>query len=181
MSHISSAPVKLSQPMVPPLPFDPIAEASRQWRTHWGDDAVPSMAAVTSLMRVHQIVMARLNDLLKPWDLTFPRYEALVLLSFSRSGSLPLGKIGARLQVHPTSVTNTIDGLERLGLVRREPHEHDRRTTLATITDRGRATAGAATQVLNDAQFGTEPLTAGDLEVLADVLRRMRVDAGDFS
>ena len=121
--------------------FDPIAEAARNWDTHWGADPVPSMRAVTSIMRVQQILLARLNDELKRFDLTFPRYEALMLLYYSRRGALPLGKMGDRLQVHRTSVTNIIDGLERSGFVRREPHERDRRTTLAAITDAGRAVA----------------------------------------
>jgi hypothetical protein len=43
------------------LPFDPIDEAARQWRSRWGDDPVPAMAAVTSVMRVEQILMARLT------------------------------------------------------------------------------------------------------------------------
>src|SRR5579863_9661399 len=124
---------------------DLIAEARRQWLAHWGDGALEPMVAVTSIMRVHQIRLARLNRLLAPWGLTFARYEALMLLYYSRAGSLPLGKIGARLQVHPASVTNLIDGLERDGLVRRTPHPSDRRTTLATITDAGRARAQAAT------------------------------------
>src|SRR5580700_11661456 len=106
-------------------PRDLIAEARRQWLAHWGENALPSMVAVTSIMRVHQIMLARLNRLLAPWGLTFARYEALMLLFYSRRGLLPLGKIGSRLQVHPTSVTNTIDGLERLGLVSRTAHEHD--------------------------------------------------------
>src|ERR1035441_10586046 len=78
------------------LPFDPIAEARRQWRAHWGPAAVPSMAAVTSIMRAEQILIARLNELLRTWRLTFPRYEGLMLLYYSRNGSLPLGKMGAR-------------------------------------------------------------------------------------
>jgi DNA-binding MarR family transcriptional regulator len=163
-----------------PLPFDPIAEAERQWRRHWGDDAAPSMAAVTSIMRVHQLVMARLNDELKPWDLTFARYEALMLLFFSRTGSLPLGKMGVRLQVHPTSVTNLIDGLEKLGYATRAAHPSDRRTTLATITDRGREVAQASTEALNAMRFGTGELTGADLATVTDVLRRMRGGAGDF-
>ena len=117
-----------------PLRFDPVAEARRNWAQHWGDDPVPSMSAVTSIMRVQQILLARLNDTLKPFDLTFPRYEALMLLYYSRQGALPLGKMGDRLQVHRTSVTNIIDGLEKSGFVTREPHERDRRTTLANIT-----------------------------------------------
>jgi DNA-binding MarR family transcriptional regulator len=162
------------------LSFDPIAEARRQWDRHWGSDATAAMGAVTSVMRVHQILMARLNELLKPFQLTFPRYEALMLLYYSRRGSLPLGKMGDRLQVHRTSVTNTIDGLERLGYVERSPHEEDRRTTLARITDRGREVAELATKALNEEQFGTAPLGRGELDSLSETLRRMRIDAGDF-
>jgi len=138
------------------------------------------MVAVTSIMRVHQILMARLNDLLEPFELTFPRYEALMLLHFSRRGSLPLGKIGERLQVHRTSVTNTIDGLERAGMVRRVPHESDRRAVLAEILPKGRQAAEAATEVLNEAEFGTVPLSEEDLDVLFRTLRRLRDGAGDF-
>jgi DNA-binding MarR family transcriptional regulator len=132
-------------------------------------------------MRVHQLVMARLNDELKPWELTFARYEALMLLFFSRTGSLPLGKMGARLQVHPTSVTNLIDGLEKLSYATRSPHPSDRRTTLATITETGRAVAEEATQALNAVKFGTGDVERDDLAALTQVLRRMRVDAGDFA
>jgi DNA-binding MarR family transcriptional regulator len=138
------------------------------------------MMAVTSLMRVQQIVLARLNDALAPFELSFARYEALMLLYLSRAGSLPLGKMGARLQVHPTSVTNLIDGLERLEYALREPHPSDRRTTLATITDRGREVAAEATGVLNAMRFATEPLTPSELQTVTDVLRRLRLAAGDF-
>jgi DNA-binding MarR family transcriptional regulator len=138
------------------------------------------MVAATSIMRVQQILLARLNELLKPLDLTFPRYEALMLLYFSRRGSLPLGKMGVRLQVHRTSVTNLIDGLEKSGLVRRVPHDLDRRTTLAAITDRGREVATEATEILNHERFGTAPLRRTELEDLTRTLARLRADADDF-
>ena len=165
---------------MPQRSFDPIAEARRQWVAHWGEEPAPSMSAVTSLMRVQQILMTRLNALLRPYGLTFPRYEALMILRVSRRGSLPLGKIGARLQVHPTSVTNLVDGLERDGLVRREAHEQDRRATLAIITGRGLEIADAATSVLNGARFGTAPLAEGDLESVSRILRALRADEDGF-
>ena len=96
---------------------DVIAEAVNQWSTHWGKAPLPSMEAVTSLMRAQQILLQRLNGLLREHDLTFPRYEALMIIYLSRRGALPLGKLGERLQVHATSVTNLIDGLERAGFV----------------------------------------------------------------
>jgi DNA-binding MarR family transcriptional regulator len=166
--------------MPPPLPFDPIAEAARQWSEHWGPDTTPPMRAVTSIMRAHQILMGRLNEALAPYNLTFPRYEALMLLYYSRTGSLPLGKMGDRLQVHRTSVTNLMDGLEREGLAERSPHPTDRRTTLGTITPRGREVANKATRVLNQAEFGTAPMPQRDLDLISETLTSLRVGAGDF-
>lgn len=163
-----------------PLSFDPIDEAGRQWRKHWGAASAPPMMAVTSMMRAQQIILARLNAALEPHRLSFPRYEALMLLYFSREGELPLGKMGARLQVHPTSVTSLIDGLEGLGYVVRSAHPTDRRTTLATITETGRETAAKATEDLNAIRFGTEPLSRTDVTVITDVLHELRRAAGDF-
>jgi DNA-binding MarR family transcriptional regulator len=164
-----------------PLSFDPIEEAGRQWRKHWGGPSATPMMAVTSIMRVQQVMLARLNELLAPFELSFSRYEALMLLYLSRTGSLPLGKIGARLQVHPTSVTSLVDGLEKHRYAARSPHPRDRRATLATITPRGREVAAQATEALNGERFGTAPLRAADLRQMTDVLRQLRLAAGDFS
>jgi DNA-binding MarR family transcriptional regulator len=162
------------------MDFDPIAEARRQWDEHWGAEAGPSMVAVTSVMRAYQVLLGRLNELLAPWELTFPQYEALLLLFYSRRGSLPLGKMGTRLQVHRASVTNVVDRLVDKGLVERLAHEQDRRSVLARITPAGRSVARVATERLNAERFATEPLDDAAAEMLFDVLRPLRASAGDF-
>jgi DNA-binding MarR family transcriptional regulator len=164
-----------------PLRFDPIEEAGRQWREHWGPQTVAPMSAVTSIMRVQQILLARLNELLEPFDLTFARYEALMLLFYSRRGELPLGKISDRLQVHRASVTNVIDKLCDSGYAERVQHEHDRRAVLARITAEGKRVARRATRVLNQAGFGTQPLTEAESAELTRLLTSVRVAAGDFA
>jgi len=166
--------------MAPRLSFDPIAEGKRQWEKHWGPDAVSAMGAVTSIMRAQQILLGRLNATLRPHGLTFPRYEALMLLYYSRRGSLPLGKMGDRLQVHRASVTNVVDRLEAQGLVRRMQHERDRRAVLAEITPEGRRVAEAATAEVNSAQLASSPLTSAQLDAVFDLLRALRIDEGDF-
>lgn len=160
------------------LSFDPIDEAARQWAQHWG--GVPQMHAVTSLMRVQQLVIGRLDALLKPLGLTFARYEALVLLSFSSRGSLPLGKMGERLQVHPTSVTSIVDRLETAGLVVRRRHPNDGRAVLAEITPSGRSLVEKATAELVGADFGLGDLDDSALSDLSALLRPIRRSAGDF-
>ncbi len=138
------------------------------------------MAAATSITRAHQIVLARINEVLEPFGLTFSRFEALALLWFTRTGALPLGKIGERLQVHPTSVTNTIDRLESDALVVRVPHPHDRRATLAEITPEGRAVAENASAALAAASFGVGGLDNRAAREVTAVLTDLRADAGDF-
>jgi DNA-binding MarR family transcriptional regulator len=167
----------------PPLDFDPIDRAGELWERNWPgqeDDVYASMRAVTSIMRAQQILIAELDALLRPYGVTFSRYEALVLLSYSREGSLPLSKLGERLQVHATSVTNVIDRLEAAGLVHREPNPRDGRGTLAVITPDGREVVAKATAELNAARFGLAALATPDLTRVFDVLRQLRLDAGDF-
>jgi DNA-binding MarR family transcriptional regulator len=160
------------------LDFDPIDEAARQWGLRW--DGVPAMHAVTSLMRVQQLVLANLDAILKPHGLTFARYEALVLLVFSAKGSLPMGKMGERLQVHPTSITSIINRREAAALVVRRPHPQDRRTVLAEVTDSGRRLVEAATADLVAADFGLGVLSERQLKSLSALLRPVRAAAGDF-
>jgi MarR family len=149
------------------LPFDPIDRAARIWEARFGPS--PSMAAVTSIMRAQQILLAELDALLKPYELTFARYEALVLLTFSRRGALPLNVIGERLMVHPTSVTNIISRLERQHLVVRHPNPAD-----------GRAVVERATRDLMAAEFGFGGYEPGQLKEIFDLLRGLRLSNGDF-
>lgn len=163
----------------PSSPRDPIAEARRQWVAHGWGEAAAGMTAVTSIMRAHQILLARVDETLKPFSLTFARYELLTLLSFTRDGRMPLSSAASRLQVHPTSVTNTVDRLEAAGLVTREPHPGDRRATLVALTRVGRDLATQATAALNDAVFAAPGLTAADAEDLVAIVARLRRSAGD--
>jgi DNA-binding MarR family transcriptional regulator len=160
------------------LPFDPIDRAARIWEHRFGPSS--AMAAVTSIMRAQQILLGELDATLRPYGLTFARYEALVLLSFSRAGALPLRVIGERLMVHPTSVTNTIDRLEAQGMVVRRPNPVDGRGRLAEITERGRDAVRVATRDLMDAEFGMGEYTERERADLFTLLRGLRLTAGDF-
>jgi DNA-binding MarR family transcriptional regulator len=164
-----------------PLQFDPIEQAQTQWSTRWEPDVSDAMAAATSIMRAQQVVLAAVDGALRPFGLTFARYEGLVLLLFSRRGVLPLGKMGQRLMIHPTSVTNIVNRLEEQGLVRRVPHPTDGRTTLAELTEDGRRLAQRATKAVNDVAFGLDVLNKQDLQQLIRIIRKLRQSVGDFT
>ena len=139
------------------------------------------MASATSVMRVHQLLLGDFDATVGRHGLTFARYEALVLLAFSRQGTLPMSKIGQRLMVHPTSVTNIVQRLVGQGLVERAPNPSDGRGMLATITSQGRAVMEAATSDLVAGGFSLGALSPQEHEQLFALLRKVRVAAGDFS
>ena len=165
---------------MPPHGLDTIALARAKWEEHGWADAAEGMAAVTSVMRAQQILQARVDEALKPFGMTFARYELLMLLHFSSRGSMPVTKASERLQVHPTSITNAVDRLERAGLVTRQPHPSDGRGVLVAVTEEGRRVALAATEVLNATVFAEPGVPPRQVSTLVRVLERLRRRAGDF-
>jgi DNA-binding MarR family transcriptional regulator len=161
------------------LRLDVIEEAHRRWSARW-PDAADAMATATSIMRAQQIVLGAVDRVLRPYGLTFARYEALVLLTFTKSGELPLGKMGERLMIHPTSVTNVVDRLVEDHLVERVPHPSDRRATLARVLPAGRALALEATEAVNAIRFGLGALSHTEMTTLIAAVRHLRMAALEF-
>ncbi|WP_435769090.1 MarR family winged helix-turn-helix transcriptional regulator [Nocardioides sp. SYSU DS0651] len=158
---------------------DPIRAAHEQWLRHGWSDAADGMALVTSVVRVQQLFMERIDAVLRPLDLTFARYEILRLLSFSRAGAMPMSRVGALLQVHPTSVSSAVDRLVQQGYVERLRPDTDRRVILASLTDAGSEVVERATEALNAAVFERPGLAAADVDRLVGLLTRLRGGLGE--
>ena len=167
-------------PTSAPLESDPIALATSNWtNAGWGDVA-EGMALVTSVMRMQQLLLGRVEATLRPFELTFARFEVLMLLTFSSRGELPVGKIGERLQVHPASVTNAVQRLAAAGLAVRSTNPDDGRSILAAITPEGRGVALAAAEALNEQVFADVGLDPADHAATLQVLAAWRQAFGDF-
>jgi DNA-binding MarR family transcriptional regulator len=161
-----------------PIERDPIEMARDNWRRQGWEDAEAGMAVVTSIMRAQQLILGEVETALRPFNLTFARYEVLMLLFFSRRGELPVGLVGERLQVHPASVTNAVDRLQSDGLVERRRNPNDGRSVLAAITSRGRLVAEQASSVLNAEVFAADPLRRAEPSMFRP-LKQLRRDLGD--
>lgn len=160
---------------------DPISEARRQWVAHGWGDAADGMTLVTSLTRVHQLLMERVEAVLRPFDLTFARYELLRVLAFSRVGAMPMTRLGSVLMVHPTSVTSAVQRLEKQGFIRRSRGASDRRVVLASITDAGLEAVESATIALNSAVFEDPGIAPEEVAGLLRLLGTLRLGAGDLA
>ncbi|HPU12870.1 MAG TPA: MarR family transcriptional regulator [Aeromicrobium sp.] len=157
---------------MPGLDFDPLDRAAELWQQRVGD--ATSMRLATSIMRVHQILLAKLDGAVKPFGITFARYEVLRLLSFSSAGSLPLSKIGERLMVHPTSVTSLMERLVADGLVDRQIDPQDRRRVLASLTEAGNRVLDQSTSALTKLDFGLQSLPKDQQSAINELLVPLR-------
>ena len=138
-----------------------------------------AFAAASALIRSAGAATNRIDQILHVSGLTFARYEVLLLLSWTRSGSMPLGRMRDRLLIHQAAVTNLVDRLEADGLVRRVPHARDRRTTLAEITSQGRKVVIPATrQIAAQLRLGISDEQAEEVFALIQKLRRSAGEIG---
>jgi DNA-binding MarR family transcriptional regulator len=165
--------------MMPTQREDPIELTMRNWERRGLADAL-YLGAASSIARAAEIVRLTTEDVMKPYGVSQTRLEILNLLFLSKSGDLPMGKIGSRLFIHPTSVTSAVDGLERKGYVERVPHPVDRRTTLARITPAGRDLVRSTAPAVTATRFGLDALSPDELTELIRLLRKVRQTNGDF-
>ncbi|MDO7867092.1 MarR family winged helix-turn-helix transcriptional regulator [Nocardioides jiangxiensis] len=161
-------------------PKDPIHEAHAQWLRHGWEDAADGMAMVTSLTRVQQLFLERIDATLKPFGLTFARFEVIRLISFTRSGSMTMSRLGSLLQVHATTVTSAVERLVQQGYVERHRSKEDRRVIHASLTPEGSRVVDEATAALNAAVFARPGLAPADTAQLLGVLTELRGALGDL-
>lgn len=77
--------------------------------------------------------------------------RAKVLMRLSEAGPMNQATLAGLLGFAPRSVTDTVDALERDGLVRRSDDQHDRRARIVTITPSGCESLAAAQVVRGEA------------------------------
>lgn len=165
-------------PTVPhPLAYDPVEASRERWIEQGWQDTAAGMAAVVSVLRAEQIFLRRATDALRPLGLTFARYQVLGMLRWA--GPLTLGAVGRRLWITPGTVTNAIDRLEGAGLCRRVSHPTDARVTLVEITTKGRRVFDGSVQKLNADLFGTVGLAPEELDLLVQLIGKIRAADGD--
>jgi len=161
--------------MTEPVKTDSVEEAVRQWSDRYDDAS--AFRVMTSLIRAYNVGVRGVEAVVREFDLNLSRYEVLLLLSFTRRGRLPMGRLRDLLMVHGSSVTYLVHKLEDADLVERQKDSDDARVVLVAITDHGRSVVERASARLVEAGFG--PL--GDFdederEDLSRLLARLRGD-----
>ena len=112
------------------------------------------------------------REALAPFDLSPHHFRALGVLH--RHGPMRLSALSEHLHIAARSTTEVVDALEARGLAARQPDPDDRRATLVTLTEDGRAAMGSLKQAQRrQASDLFAGLSAGDRADLARVLRKL--------
>ena len=113
---------------------------------------------------IHLLRRLRIED--EALGISAPRLSALSVVVFA--GPIPIGELATAEGVRPPTMTRLVDGLERDGLVKREPDPEDRRGVVVRATTRGvrTLTRGRARRVEVLAQH-LRQLPSKDLATLA--------------
>jgi DNA-binding MarR family transcriptional regulator len=114
--------------------------------------------------------------MLSKHHLNLAQHEALSLLAFSKTGTLPLSALGQGLALHPATRTYTINSLEAKGLIRRWPDENDGRAVHLEITPPGRRVFDEAIGDLEDVIYGLSELSVREAETLTRLLAKLQYD-----
>jgi MarR family transcriptional regulator, lower aerobic nicotinate degradation pathway regulator len=98
------------------------------------------------------------------------------LLGVLRDRTPTMNELARLLGLDKSSVTGLVDRAERRGLVARVPSTEDRRATLVSLTDHGRALVGKAAACFSeDVSVMLDLLPPSDRDALADIVSRLLV------
>ncbi len=123
-------------------------------------------------LAVHHRMFRAVNDEMAGCGLSMAR--AKVLRRLCEQGPTRQSVLAADFALSPHSITDIVDGLERLGMAERRPDPVDRRAKLVAITDAGRTAldvANATWERLLTQIFGS--LSEADRETLLRLLGRL--------
>jgi DNA-binding MarR family transcriptional regulator len=168
-----------AEPERVPGAADPIAWSRSRWQA-LNQPGVDHLAAMASILRTHQLVVAAMERTLRDEDLSRTAWLTMTTLQMSRDRTRPLGQLSRHLIVHPTTVTMVIDQLEQRGYVTRAPHPTDGRTVLATLTTRGLAAVKRANRALAKVGFGLDGVDEDLAVEVTRVLGEVRTRLGDL-
>jgi DNA-binding MarR family transcriptional regulator len=107
-------------------------------------------------------------------DTTLPRFDVMAAL-FRRRDGVTMSELSRMLLVSNGNATTVVDRLEADGLVRRTPSSTDRRTVHVALTPEGLVQfEGLAAEHEAEISRLFAGLSEADLDVLTDILKRMR-------
>jgi DNA-binding MarR family transcriptional regulator len=135
------------------------------------------------LRQIERAVARSLKDQTTCCDVTLAQCH--VLLELEEMGSPNVVELAARLKLDASTLSRTVDGLVKSGLVSRVENPENRRSILLSLTKEGRKTCNRINQMCNQFYSGLfERIPAGRrtqllnaIELLSRVFSEFKIDA----
>ena len=123
---------------------------------------------------IQRRIRRMLDETLEEHGLSSGEWHLLGKLSRTPDGRRSAGELAAKVELSSAAMTNRLDRLEKAGLVRRIPDEHDRRSVQIEVTEQGRELYERAVEA-QAAKEGivAEALDPAQQDELNDLLRRL--------
>jgi DNA-binding MarR family transcriptional regulator len=128
------------------------------------------------LAKAHQRGWALFSEEINRYELTPPQFSVLAFL-WQQDG-LTQTELSEKTQIDRTTLGGLIDRLEKMEMVQRRAHPHDRRAHLVCLTEKGHKQSGElsalATRVLDRFVDGLSHQDQQELARMLEILRRER-------
>jgi MarR family 2-MHQ and catechol resistance regulon transcriptional repressor len=105
--------------------------------THYGQKAALSMKTWMQVFRTYNKIRAKELAYIQSYDLTMPQFQVLEVLY--HKGDLNIGSITKLTMSTPGNITVVVKNLKRDGLIVSLQDENDKRASILTITQKGKA------------------------------------------
>lgn len=135
---------------------------------------------INQVSKLSRLLLGDLRRRLSEAGLGISPVQSAVLFLLAEGDGRTLGEMAALVGVDNSALTRLADRMEKAGLITRQTNPGDRRATQVFITDKGRDLAGAAAEVVAQANQSVENrLDPGGFEAFAAALERLIAEYGE--
>jgi DNA-binding MarR family transcriptional regulator len=123
------------------------------------------LGIMQSLRRIIKSLQNYSSKVYSHFGITGP--QLWVIKTIYQDGSLPLGELSKRMYLHPSTITATVDRLEKRGYVLRNRVEKDRRIINVQLTPKGNRLAKRAPKPIQGKMiYGLRKLKKDELSLI---------------
>lgn len=154
---------------------DSVDQILEQWSLERPDLDTSSLGVVIRLMALYKPLLREATKALEPLGLELWQYDVLsALRRQGRPFSLSATRLAESTGLSTGAMTNRIDKLEALDLVRRSSVKSDRRGVRVSLTAKGQRITDSAMKLRFDAaESSLQGLSSRERQQLADLLRKV--------
>jgi DNA-binding MarR family transcriptional regulator len=129
---------------------------------------------LVSLLRTTDVLNARFEQMIRPFNISMTQYNVLRILRGAGSDGRTCGEIGERMIAREPDVTRLLERMEKSGLIKRTRDNADRRVVVTRITSGGLKLLDGIDPKLREIDGLLKPMGERKLESMLKLLDELR-------